>query len=177
MRELTRAILLLRVCACLLLAAAAVLPSAARQAGARQAGAQTVPADREALLKAEESGQAATAEANGYPGPKNVLAHARDLALTPEQVKSIGAVQSGLEQRARELAARIIRIEGELNEAFRTGLIAEGSVKDDAEQIGRLRGRLRGAFLAANLRTKALLTPKQLELYRKIAAAAAAGKK
>lgn len=130
-----------------------------------------IPTDRDGLLAAEGMGQASYAEMNGYPGPKHVLDLAKDLQLTDAQKKSVQEVYNEMKTRATDLANRIIRVEEELNEAFKSGMVAETSVRDDAEQIGKLRGRLRSIHLIAHLKTKKILTPQQIEQYKKLRAA------
>lgn len=136
-----------------------------------------VPADRSVLLSGEGAGQGSAAELNGYPGPKHVLDLAAPLSLTPEQKKAVSEIYREMNARAKELGARIVRVEEELNTAFRQGLVSERSVTDDAEQIGRLRGKLRSVHLSAHVRTKAVLTRAQIDLYKSLRAKdGAAGK-
>jgi Spy/CpxP family protein refolding chaperone len=130
-----------------------------------------VPADRDGLLQGEGMGQGVLAEELGFPGPNQVLELAKELELTADQVKAIKAIHAEMTTRAKELGARIIRIEGELHDAFQQNMLSERSVRDDAEQIGRLRGRLRATHLVAHLKTKAILTQKQLDRYAKLRAA------
>lgn len=127
-----------------------------------------IPLDRDGLLNAEGMGQAKYAEMNGYPGPKHVLDLANELVLTPDQAKSIKVIFKEMETRSKELGVHIIRIEEELNDAFKEGMLNEKSVRDDTEQIGKLRGRLRATHLVAHLKTKEILTPKQIDLYVKL---------
>jgi Spy/CpxP family protein refolding chaperone len=97
-----------------------------------------------------------------------VLELEKDLKLTEAQVKSLRAASEEMRLRAIELGKRIVGVEGELNDAFRTGLVSEQSVRDDAEQIGRLRGKLRAVHLAARLKTRRILTPEQLNTLRNL---------
>ena len=127
-----------------------------------------IPPDRGSLLNAEGKGQAKYAEMNGYPGPKHILDHAKELQLTDAQTKSIQRIYTEMSARAKELGQRIVGIEEELNDAFKSGLVSEKSVRDDAEQIGKLRGRLRGVHLITNLKAKSVLTTSQLETCRKL---------
>jgi hypothetical protein len=126
------------------------------------------PPDRNALLSGKETPQVSYAEAAGYPAPKAVLELASTLQLTDGQRRQLGSILSETHQRALELAKRIMGIEDELNNAFRAGLVNEKSVQDDAEQIGRLRGRLSGVFLAARVNTRKVLNANQLDLYKKL---------
>ena len=125
-----------------------------------------IPADRDGLLNAEGMGQAKFAELNGYPGPKHVLELGDKLQLSDEQKKTVTAAYNDMATRAKDIGKQIVRIEGELNDAFARNFVNEKSVRDDAEEIGRLRGKLRSVHLNAHLRTKALLTAKQIEMYK-----------
>lgn len=127
-----------------------------------------IPPDRDILLKGEGAGQGSFAELNGYPGPKHVLEHADALKLTSAERAAVKALYEDMLSRARELGKTIIKIEEELNNAFKDKLVVMQSVKNDAEQIGRLRGRLRAVHLGAHLKTKALLSQKQLDTYYRL---------
>jgi len=127
-----------------------------------------VPPDRNALLNGEEGTQAKVAELHVYPSPKKVLDLAGALNLTDDQKRIIKQITEETITRAKELGKQIIKIEEELNDALQTGFVNEKSVADDAQQIGRLRGRLRGVFLDAHIKTKKVLTANQLEIYKKL---------
>jgi len=126
-----------------------------------------VPPDRNSLLNGEEGIQAKVAGELGYPSPKSVLDDAATLKLTDDQKKQLKIIQSELTNRAQQLGKQVVKIEQELHDALQAGLVNEKAVGDDAQQIGRLRGRLRGVFLAAHLQTKKLLNSSQLEIYKK----------
>jgi len=130
-----------------------------------------VPTDRNTLLNGEEGTQAKVAELHVYPSPKKVLDLAGALNLTDDQKRIIKQITEETITRAKELGKQIIKIEEELNDALQTGFVNEKSVADDAQQIGRLRGRLRGVFLNAHLKTKKVLTANQLEIYKKLSTA------
>jgi hypothetical protein len=127
-----------------------------------------VPQDRNALLNGEEIAQAKVAELHGYPSPKKVFEFARSLNLNDGQMRTIKQISDESIARAVDLGKQIIKIEEELNDALQTGFVNEKSVADDAQQIGRLRGRLRGVFLAAHLKAKKVLNANQLEIYKKL---------
>jgi len=132
---------------------------------AAQVPAGPIPADREPLLNGEGNGMAAYAEMNGYPGPKHVLDLADKLGLTARQKHDVREIYDEMNTRARALGKMIVKIEEELHYAFSSGMVGAESVEDDAESIGKMRGSLRGVHLTAHLKTKGLLTPKQIEQY------------
>ena len=127
-----------------------------------------VPSDRDGLLKAEGMGQAKYAEMNGYPGPKHVLEVADELQLTAAQRTSVKAIFDEMASRAKDVGERIIDIEEELYMVFKNGIASEKALREQSEQIGRLRGKLRAIHLAAHLKTKKILTQAQVENYKKL---------
>ena len=126
-----------------------------------------VPSDRTALLNGDEGTQAKVAETLGYPSPKNILDQAGTLKLSDVQRKSINEIYIESVSRAKDLGKQIVKIEEELHEALQTGFVNEKSLADDAQQIGRLRGRLRGVFLTAHYKTQKILTSTQIEMWKK----------
>ena len=128
------------------------------------------PPDHDGLLNGEGMGQAQYAEMNGYPGPKHILDLVDKLKLSDAQKKSIQEIYQEMNARVKELGKRIIGVEEEMHEAFRTGLVNESSVRDDAEQIGRMRGKLRAVHLIAHIKAKKLMTDDQIALYTKLRA-------
>jgi len=127
-----------------------------------------IPADRNTLLNADEGTQTAVADNVGYPSPKRVLDLSATLNLTESQRKSVREIYNEMYTRARELGKRIIKIEEELDEAFKAGFVTTQSVNDDTEQIGKLRGKLRGVYLGARIDTKRVLTANQMDMYKKL---------
>jgi hypothetical protein len=127
-----------------------------------------VPADRNALLNGDEGTQTSVADNVGYPSPKRVLDLSSTLNLTEGQRNALRDIYSETYTRAKELGKRIIKIEEELDEAFKAGFVTTQSVSDDAEQIGKLRGKLRGVLLSSRIATKKLLNANQLDMYKKL---------
>jgi len=127
-----------------------------------------VPIDRNALLNGEEGHQTAVADNVGYPSPKRVLDLSSTLNLTESQRNALRDIYSETYTRAKELGKRIIKIEEELDEAFKAGFVTSQSVSDDCEQIGKLRGKLRGVLLGSRIAAKKLLTASQMDMYKKL---------
>jgi len=133
-------------------------------------GFAQVPLDRDVLLSGEGAGQGMFAEEHGYPGPKHVLDMQKDLQLSEEQRKSVQNIFDEMKSRAKELGQAIVKIEVELNSAFADGMITEKSVRDDTEEIGRIRGKLRSVHLIAHMKTQKILNETQLAKYKKMRA-------
>ena len=124
-----------------------------------------IPPDREPLLNGDGNGMAAYAESNGYPGPKHVLDLAEKLGLSAKQKLDVREIYDDMLTRARAIGKMIVKVEEELHYQFNSGMLKQESVEDDAESIGKMRGTLRGVHLAAHVKTKEILTKKQVELY------------
>lgn len=129
-----------------------------------------VPPDRNTLLNGDEGIQTQVAEKYGYPSAKNVLDLATVLKLTEPQRNSLRGIYKETISRAKELGREIVKIEEELKEALQAGLVNEKSVSEDAQQIGKLRGRLRGVFIAARIETRKALNASQIDLCKKLSA-------
>ena len=127
-----------------------------------------VPPDREDLLNGNEGKNGFTAEINNFPSPKTVLSLASTLKLTSGQKSRITDIYNATVTRAKQLGKEIVQIENELHRAFQARIINEKSAADDAQQIGRLRGRLRGVFLTARIKTRNVLDESQIEMYKKL---------
>jgi hypothetical protein len=136
-----------------------------------------IPADRAGLLKGEPMGQASYAEANGYPDPRRVLTAAKELQLSPDQQKALTTLVRQTDQRAGELGKKIVSVEEEIADAFRTGIVSEPSIQETTNQIALLRGKLRTLHLTSFVKTKSLLTQEQVARYKKLTAPAQAAPK
>ena len=109
--------------------------------------------------------QALAAELNGFPGPRHVIDLAGDLDLTPAQREAVEALFGAMQAEAIAAGEAVLAAEAGLEAAFRSGSLAEDELAARSEEIGRLRGVLRGIHLTYHLRTKALLTQHQVALY------------
>jgi hypothetical protein len=127
-----------------------------------------IPPDRNTLLNGFEGDLGKTGEINSYPSPKSILELATTLNLSSIQKSRLSDIQSNTVARAKQLGKEIVQIENELYRAFQARIVNEKSCTDDAQQIGRLRGKLRGIFLNARIRAKAVLNESQISMYRQI---------
>lgn len=127
-----------------------------------------IPPDRNDLLNGNEGNNGYIADINGYPSPKIVLSLSSTLKLTSVQKSKITDIYNNMTARAKQLGKEIVQIENELHKAFQARIINEKSATDDAQQIGRLRGRLRGVFLTARIKTRNVLDESQIEMYKKL---------
>jgi Spy/CpxP family protein refolding chaperone len=162
----------------ILMAALAAIPGAisahADTPASPYAGQQTraikalSPEDIEELRTGSGMGLARAAELNGYPGPLHVLALAKELRLTPDQVRQITDIRERMSAAAKPLGGEIINREQELDRLFAQGQITPEHLSAATAAIGALQGRLRSVHLAAHLETRDVLTPEQLAGYRQL---------
>jgi hypothetical protein len=120
------------------------------------------------LLAGEGMGLAKAAELNHFPGPKHVLEHAKDLALTPEQQRRVEAVRADMLTAVKKLGAELIEAERALDRSFEHRHIDPSRLQMLTSTIGRLQGELRAAHLRAHLTTRELLSPEQITQYDKV---------
>ena len=123
--------------------------------------------DIAALQNGDGMGMAKAAELNGYPGPRHVLAFAKELRLTEAQTNLMTALRDRMSAAARPLGADMIDRERLLDQLFAKGEIAPERLTAETTAIGDIQGRLRAVHLAAHLETRAILIPEQVALYDK----------
>lgn len=119
----------------------------------------------EGLLSGEGLGMALPAELNGYPGPRHVLDMSQMIGLTGDQEETVRSIFEGMQSEARELGARVVELERELDGLFAEGSILESELDRILGEIADTRGRLRAAHLRAHLRLYPVLTDEQRAHY------------
>jgi Spy/CpxP family protein refolding chaperone len=124
--------------------------------------------DIAALRKGEGMGMAKAAELNGYPGPAHVLALARQLSLTDDQVRQVQLVFDRMSAAARPLGDEVITHERALDQLFADGHADRDRVTAEAALIAELYGRLRSVHLAAHLEMRTMLTSEQVVTYQRL---------
>lgn len=116
------------------------------------------------LLAGEGMSLALPAELHGYPGPKHVL----ELALSAQQRPEVEAAFQAMRHRAVTLGSAIVAAERDLDRRFAGGSIDLAALREITAELGRLRGELRAAHLAAHLEVTDLLTPEQRRRYAEL---------
>lgn len=129
---------------------------------------QTIPPDKEGLLKGQEMGIAEIAETNSYPGPRQTLDVKNELGLTRDQLKKTEALNKVVASAALAKGEEIVLAEEELSKLFEAGTISEKVLRLKLEEIGKLRADLRFIHLQAHLRMKQILTPDQIKQYAEL---------
>ncbi|MGH6901160.1 MAG: Spy/CpxP family protein refolding chaperone [Geminicoccaceae bacterium] len=122
----------------------------------------------EDYLEGRGMSMALPAELNGYPGPRHVLELADELDLTADQLARTRRLFDDMGLQAIELGEQIVAREALLDELFASGRASEASLRDAAEVLGLLNGRLRGHHLGYHLAMRELLDPRQIQSYRRL---------
>jgi Spy/CpxP family protein refolding chaperone len=111
-------------------------------------------------------GLAASAERNGFPGPKHVLELSDTLKLTKEQIHTSEGLVSRVKKEAQKLGEQIVLKEERLNDLFTAhGHVDEDEIERILKEIAALRADLRFVHLQAHIEMKEVLTPEQRRLY------------
>ena len=122
-------------------------------------------ADIEELTNGSGWGLAKAAELNGVPGPVHLLEMKKEIGLSPEQTEKIEILYQTMKKQAIPLGLKLIEIELKLNNHFADGTITEKLLDDLLEQIAHVRKQLRYVHLSTHLKTPAILTAEQIDLY------------
>jgi hypothetical protein len=113
-------------------------------------------------------GMALAGELNGYPGPAHVLELASALDLSKAQRDRTQALFEEMQKTALPLGNEILAKETELDQAFASGRIDDGSLHRILADIGRLQGELRYTHLKYHLAMHGLLNPDQIAAYDRL---------
>ena len=110
-------------------------------------------------------GHARAAELNRYPGPMHVLELADKLELSSEQRTKTAQLMDAHKMHARELGAKVIAAERELDELFRSARANESEVAAKVRVAAAAQGEFRLSHLETHRRMRALLTAEQVARY------------
>ena len=155
---------------------AAAESAASPYVGQQARGIKTLSAeDVAALRNGDGMGMAKAAELNHYPGPRHVLALARELRLSESQTAQMTAIRDRMSAAVRPLGAELIERERALDLLFGRGEITPERLTAATAAIGETQARLRAAHLAAHLETRAVLGAEQIADYDKLRGYADAG--
>ena len=120
-------------------------------------------------------GLALPAELNGYPGPAHVLENADALQLTPEQRAQTRALFAAMKAEAVPLGERLIEEERTLDRLFAERRIDGTSLGQMTHEIGTTEADLCQTLLKYHLAMIDLLSPAQVDAYRKLRGYGAGG--
>jgi Spy/CpxP family protein refolding chaperone len=126
------------------------------------------PQQIEDLREGRGMGASMPAELNGVPGPLHVLQLKQQLGVTPEQAASLEQITASMTVSARQLGKQVIEAERELDAAFRSRGADEERIRDISARIGALNAELRTVHLLAHLKTRHILTDRQVAAYNDV---------
>jgi Spy/CpxP family protein refolding chaperone len=121
----------------------------------------TIPPDKEMLLKGEPMGQGLVAERNGFPFPQKILSYKEQLGLTKDQVRKMDEMLKNLPITAAVQGQDIVEAEEDLNTYFASGTVTEKTLRTKLERIGKLRAGLRFTHLQVYVKAKQILSGNQ----------------
>ena len=110
-------------------------------------------------------GLAKAAELNGLPGPKHVLELKDQLKLSAEQSSQVSKIFEKMQSRAKTLGQQLISVEAEMDQKFKEGKIDPAELKKLVDASAKKLSELRYTHLVAHLKTKKVLTEKQVHAY------------
>jgi hypothetical protein len=110
-------------------------------------------------------GLAKPAELNGLPGPAHLLELKDQIPLSPRQVALVEALYAEMKRQAVAEGERLIALERNLEQVFRTRTVTEGDLERLLVEIEKSRASLRLIHLATHLKTPAILSAKQIARY------------
>ena len=129
---------------------------------------QTIPPDKDDLIKGAGAGVAKYADNNGYPGPKHILDMRDTLRLTQQQEQKIQVLFDEMKRNAVAKGKQIIEREERLEAMFRRGFATTVEVNSLSSEIGKLRGELRAVHLTTHIAARKILTKEQTAQYNSI---------
>ena len=120
------------------------------------------------LLNGQGMSLALPAELNGLPGPRHVLDMSSELGLTEDQGRQVAEIFEAMSHAARQLGARIVELERELDAGFAERTITEDSLDAILHSLAGERARLRSVHLKAHLSLLPVLTDEQRRQYNRM---------
>lgn len=110
-------------------------------------------------------GYAKAAELNGYPGPMHVLELADKLGLSAEQRDATRLLMDQHKAEARQLGAKKVEMERELDALFRAKNVAPERLAGAVRAAASAEGEYRYSHLETHRRMHALLSEQQILQY------------
>lgn len=125
-------------------------------------------AEVERYRKGEGGGEALAAELQGFAGPKHVLELARELKLSPRQMRQTRELVARVKREASVYGAALVEEERALDKYFADGGGDESELLNILGTIGKIRALVRYVHLSTHLRQDAILTEEQREMYARL---------
>lgn len=143
------------------------LPShASKYAGQEKRAIKSLsPGDIAELRRGGGWGLAKAAELNGVPGPAHLLELKDQIPLEDAQVAAIAGIYQEMKSRAIEQGERLIALEQELEDRFRSRTVSDAVLRASLDSIAEARKELRYIHLATHLKTIEILSEDQIRRY------------
>ena len=162
----------LALIACIGLAACAATEhdhSAQPYGGQEDRSIKALSADEvKGYLSGAGMGFAKAAELNGYPGPMHSLENAEAMGLTSQQRDSLEKLMHAHKDEVRKLGEEVVRLERELDALFAQRNATPELVDAKLRQVAEAQARVRASHLKTHLATTSMLTPEQIERYKRL---------
>jgi Spy/CpxP family protein refolding chaperone len=110
-------------------------------------------------------GMAKAAEQNHYPGPRHLLDLAKELQLSPDQIRQIEKIKASMSAAAIPTGKQLIENERKLNRLFADKQIDKAQLDALVAESAVIQGKLRLIHLSAHLEVRKLLTAEQIDKY------------
>ena len=126
------------------------------------------PEEVEGYLAGKGMGFAKAAELNNYPGPLHVLQLAEELRLSENQRAKSEELFRSMQQEVRQLGARFVAKERELDRLFASKKADEPRLHSLLQEIAVLGAAIRESHLRAHLTQLKILSDRQIDRYAKL---------
>ncbi len=126
------------------------------------------PEDIAELRRGGGWGLARAAELNGVPGPAHLLELKYQIPLEESQVAAITDLWRDMNNKAMAEGEKLIALERELEQAFRSGQIDDPTLQRQLRAISDSRMRLRYIHLSTHLKTPEILSAAQIGRYNEL---------
>lgn len=124
--------------------------------------------DLDELRTGKGWGLAKAAELNGFPGPVHLLEMKEEIELSQEQLNQIEQLYQQMKKQAIPLGLKLIELEKELDESFKSKTINEELLAELLEKIAGVYRDIRYVHLSVHLKTPKILTKEQINEYNKL---------
>src|SRR5688572_24043953 len=119
-------------------------------------------------LAGADMGYSKPAEIYDFPRPAHVLRYAHEIGLTPEQRAAAEDLLHQHKAEAREIGARFVDTECELEMLFRLRRVQPAGLASAVRRLARVESQYRLLHLETNRRMRALLSEEQVSRYAEL---------
>lgn len=117
------------------------------------------------LLSGKGMGFAKAAELNHYPGPRHLLDAKTELNLSAKQIEKLEILFTDMQNKAKRLGDELVAKEREIDLLFKSAKADSEALSNLVSQAGEIRSKLRFVHLNTHIKTRPLLSQKQIAHY------------